>query len=286
MPTAAAPSQTHVIPVPYDLGRRDYRMGLGPAHLVKNALPADRKISLERVEVPESSFEIGTTFQTLRSISQSVQCAIQRQWFPLVLAGSCISSVGTLAGMGRKPVTVIWFDAHGDFNTPETTITGFLDGMALAAITGRCWRALTETVEGFERVWEQDVILIGGRDLDPVERELLEASEIAHLEVGPLGERLVEQALEKTLDRLKPDRIYLHIDLDVLDVEEATVNEYSSPGGLTVEMLLKCVRKVIATEAVVAAAITAYDPLCDADGKALRAASKVISELCAIAAST
>ena len=286
MPKRVSPSQTHVIAVPYDLGHKDFRMGLGPAHLLKNALPPRQKVSTEQVEVPAASSEIGTTFRTLGSISKAVENAVQRRWFPLVLAGSCISSVGTLAGLGRKPVTVIWFDAHGDFNTPETTTTGFLDGMALATATGRCWRNLTAMVEGFERVWEQDVILIGGRDLDPDERELLEGSEIVHLEVGPLGEDLVAQALAKNLDRLKPAHIYLHIDLDVLDVEEARVNEYSSPGGLTVEMLVKCIRKVVATGAVVAAAITAYDPGCDVDGKALRAASRVISELCAVTAST
>jgi len=61
---------------------------------------------------------------------------------------------------------VLWFDAHGDFNTPESTLGGFLDGMALAIATGRCWTGLAATVPGFTPVAEENVVLVGARDLD------------------------------------------------------------------------------------------------------------------------
>ena len=72
------------------------------------------------------------------------------QRFPVVLAGNCNSYVGTLAGLETDRAGVSWFDAHGDFNTPETTTTGFLDGMGLAMASGRCWKAMPETIAWFQ----------------------------------------------------------------------------------------------------------------------------------------
>ena len=89
--------------------------------------------------------------------------------------------VGTLGGLGTGPTGVRWFDAHGDFNTPESTLGGFLDGMALAIATGRCWIGLAATVPGFTPVAEENVVLVGARDLDPAEGELLRASRVQHL---------------------------------------------------------------------------------------------------------
>ena len=79
--------------------------------------------------------------------------------------------------MGEPP-SVLWLDAHGDYNTPETTTGGFLDGMALAMLTGRCWRAMTAQVPGFEPVAEKRVVMFGTRDLDSAGGELLRSSRI------------------------------------------------------------------------------------------------------------
>jgi arginase len=173
-------------------------------------------------------------------------------------------------------------DSHGDFNTPETTLSGFLDGMALAAATGRCWQNLTSSVAGFRPVCEENVILIGARDLDPEERKLLEGSAISWIQTATVRERGAKNALAHALEGLKADQIYLHIDLDVLDRSAANVNRFSSAGGLTVTELLQTVRVVAAARAVVAAAITAYDPSYDNDGKALRAGMELIKELSSI----
>jgi arginase len=275
---------SRLIQVPYDLGRRDFRMGLGPAHLIKHATDL-RDVATERIEIQEQPFEIGTTFEVLSSLSKKVKGAVELNHLPLVLAGSCISSVGTLAGLGHEPVAVVWLDAHGDFNTPDTSPTGFLDGMALAAVTGRCWRTLTATIDGFRRVPEEDVILIGARDLDPEEHNLLRSSKVSWIQTAALRENGVQRALTRVLDELKPKRIYLHIDLDVLDVSEARVNQYSSSGGLTFDELLDSIRLCAAAKSISAAAITAYDPSYDTDGRALRAGTAVVRELCGTIAS-
>jgi arginase family enzyme len=81
--------------------------------------------------------------------------------FPLVLAGNCNTAVGTLSGADPEGLGVVWFDAHGDFNTPETTTTGFIDGMGLAIAVGHCWKAMARGVSGFSPVLEENVV-IGG----------------------------------------------------------------------------------------------------------------------------
>ncbi len=265
-----------VIQVPYDSGRKNFRMGNG--HLVKHALADLGEISVETIEVEELTFEQGTTFRILRSLSDAVSRAVARGQFPLVLAGGCISSAGTLAGLGQQ-TGIVWLDAHGDFNTPDTTPSGFFDGMALATATGRCWRNLARTVPGFVAVSDENVALVGARALDQDEEMALQASGISTIAVATVREQGVRAALDKVLTRLPAKQLYLHIDLDVLDLGEARVNPFSCEGGLTVAELLEIVQMVASRKPLAAAAITAYDPSSDEDGRGLQAAALLVKEL-------
>jgi arginase len=257
-------------------------MGLGPARLAEVGVASIPGVSLRAVEVEERPFELGTTVRVLRSISEKVRLAAQDHCFPMLLAGGCISTVGALAGLNSDPSAMIWFDAHADFNTPETTVSGFIDGMALAVASGRCWRNLTASIPGFHPVPERNLVLIGARHFDPEERQALEGSEITCLDTLGSRSKGWEQALPAVLRKL-PERVYLHVDLDVLDRSEAVVNEYSSPGGLTLTELLQIIGLIAHERALVGAAITAYDPAVDGDGKAANAGVAVANELLAAA---
>ncbi len=252
-------------------------MGNGPAHL-NHALAGLRALSSELVTVEERPFELGTTFRILRAVSDKVRESVAGNRLPVLLAGGCMNSLASLAAIGSDATGLIWFDAHADFNTPETTPSGFIDGMALAAITGRCWRNLTASVPGFRPMPEQYVLLIGARDLDVDERASLDNSKVKWLSSESLRRNGIENSLRDALPDL-PQRVYLHLDLDVLDRAEACVNEYSSAGGLTVSELLHIIRFIGHNRAIVGAAITAYDPSVDHDSKALHAAVSVFKEL-------
>jgi len=275
--------ELQIIQVPYDSGHRNFRMGNGPAHIVNRGLKKLGQPAIHTEEVVVDDHvpqEVSTTFQVAHELAARVQQAVNQNRIPIVLAGNCMSSLGTLAGLD-SPVGVVWLDAHGDLNTPESTLSGFLDGMALATITGRCWSNLLSTFPGFEPVADRQVILLGARDFDPAERQLLEMSAITLVETPQLRQTSVESALQSTLERvchLTP-KIYLHIDLDVLDVSEACVNHYSSSGGLTVAELLRVVRFVCSHSSVAAAAITAYDPATDEGDRALNAAADIVALL-------
>jgi arginase len=125
-----------IIQVPYDSGFKRVRTGMGPIHFLQNSIDTILQNSGHSVNVTtvESSTafptEIGTTFDVNRSLAKHVLSAVNNNRFPVVLAGNCNSCVGTIAGLDSKQLGIIWFDAHGDFNTPETTTTGFLDEIA------------------------------------------------------------------------------------------------------------------------------------------------------------
>ena len=277
MPGARNFSGARILQIPYDSGRKNFRMGNGPAHIAKH-LGNWKAVSTETITVDERPFELGTSFRILRSVLDKVKHSVSADRLPILLAGGCLNSLGCLSAIGPDSTALIWFDAHADFNTPETTPSGFIDGMALAAIAGRCWRTLTATVPGFLPLPEKNVVLIGARDLDFQERIALLKSEITWLTAESIRRDGVEEALGQALPRL-PERVYFHIDLDVLDRAEACVNEYSSSGGLTVSELLDIIRFIGHNRGIVGASITAYDPSVDHDSQAVGAAVAAIKEL-------
>jgi arginase len=275
---------TTIIQVPYDSGHKDVRMGCGPARLLRerSELPDARDISTETVAIDEPfPLEVGTAFRLALVLSDKVRQVRELNRLPLVLAGNCMSSIGTLAGLGASPMGVIWLDAHGDFNTPETTASGFLDGMALATVTGRCWQGLTASVPGFHAIPEGNVVLVGARDLDPKERESIQGSSMQMIEPKRIRNGGIRGSTEAALSILRGrvGRVYLHVDLDVLDLEEACVNQFSSKGGLTLSELFQLVQVVRERFTVAAASITAYDPVYDCGQKAAKAGVALMKEL-------
>lgn len=182
-----------------------------------------------------------------------------------------------LHAAGGASAVACWFDAHADFNTPESTIGGFLDGMSVSMLTGGCWRQLTARVPGFRALPEANVILIGARDLDPLERARVEDSS---LRVLPSASALGE-TLGSALTAAGTREVYLHLDLDVLDPSEGRANVFAAPGGYTRGTLLEAIEVIQAAGVVGAAAITAYDPEFDVGGGigriALEAAERLVS---------
>ncbi|HEY2897999.1 MAG TPA: arginase family protein [Gemmatimonadaceae bacterium] len=272
--------------VPFDSGMRDTRMGRGPAHLLELGIAKQLEtLGLEvehRVVEPSPEVfptEIRLSLELQRAVAHQVSDALRRGSFPLVLSGNCNIAVGVLAGIrmarGSSPA-VCWFDAHADFNTPETTIGGFLDGMAVSMVTGHCWRALTAQVPGFAPVPESQVLMIGTRDVDPLERERLEASFIR------VGAAIAD--IEGEVDRITKaagvSEVYLHLDLDTLDASEGRANDYAVAGGLMRSDLFKAIDAIGSRATMRAASITAYDPACDAGERigriAIEAAMRIV----------
>lgn len=275
-----------LIQVPYDSGHCEARMGRGPGHLLDAGAAgvvggaAAGGVHVTRLDT-ELAFpaEIGVAFDLARKLSGDVARARRAGAFPLVLAGNCITALGTLAGLADVPRPgIVWLDAHGDVNTPETSPTGFLDGMGLAICTGRCWRTLASGVPGFAAVPDSAVLHAGARALDPAEAKVLRDGamlSVSGAEFRADGPAALAPALEMLAARV--DAVYLHLDMDVHDADILRANPYAEAGGPTPAQVRDAVDAIAKRMPVAAAALTAYAPECDSDGAVETAALDLLA---------
>lgn len=268
-----------IIQVPYDCGYKDTRQGLAPEYFLRNKLVQMLEDDGHQTEVTridaKSKFtlEVGTAFELNRLLSDEVNHAHTAGRFPLVLAGNCNSCLGNIAGISSAELGVVWFDAHGEFNTPETTPSGFLDGMPLATATGRCWKKLAKTIPGFAPVKESNVILVGARDLDGEEQRQLAQSAIHLIRSEGLADSAILKSIESALSSLRDhvSGIYLHIDMDAFEIGQGAANHYGATGGLSVELIEAAIALVKKHFGIKSATIASFDPACDTEGKFLEA---------------
>jgi arginase len=288
--------------VPYDSGHREWRMGRGPSYLLRHGVGSavralGHEVDAEYVEPegyhsanPPTPTEIATSFSLYREVAVRARAAHQAGALPVVLGGNCGVTLGAVAAAAATyeaaSIGVVWLDAHGDFNTPDTTTSGFLDGMTLAALTGRSWSRLAAGIPDFAPVPDANVVLVGVRDLDPAEEILLEESEVNVVRGPSLRGAGVQEALAPALDRLR-ERVrivHLHVDVDVLDADEARANAFAVRGGLTVSALADVMRLVRSRFELASLAFTSYDPAIDLDGAVPLAMSGALEALVSMAA--
>jgi arginase len=266
-------------------------MGKGPFCFIENGLVEtlkEKSYSIEEVVIESKeafTMEIGTSFELLTLVAGEVRNSLSNKAFPIILAGNCNTTVGAISGLPSQNPGLIWFDAHGDFNTPETTTSGFLDAMGLSLLTGKCWQEMVKTIPGFQPLPEEQVLLIGARDFDDMEYSRLESSEITHLKWDELRELGVDKAMNPHLHRLsrKVGRVYLHVDMDVHDANLAPANLYKPEGGLTPMEVRDAVRNIARQFHICGASVTAFDPDSDENNKGLHAGIELIKLICEIA---
>jgi arginase len=267
-------------------------MGAGPLALTR-AGAAERlrsrghDVDVQVVE-PSSSWraELQTTFELHRVIATAVAGTLAAGQVPIVLSGNCNATVGVLAGLGAgRRVGLVWLDAHGDFNTPEQDPSGFVDGHGLAMVVGRCWRAATLRLPGFAPLSEQDVLLIGARDLDEAQRRELRESELTWL---PPAQARAAPAVAEAVDTLagRVDAVHLHVDLDVYDPSIAPANSYAAPDGLSAADVRSIVQTVAGRLPIVSSTLAAYDPELDPAGRMLDTALDLLDLIASLVSPT
>jgi arginase len=242
-----------VIAWPYDAGLADVSMGLGASVLATDegfreglAAAGWQPRAVRVPPVDETLPEVARIFELARRLALHVAAARDRDAFALVLGGNCVSCLGTTAGVaGGKDLGVVW-------------------------------RALRETIPGFAVVDESRVVLAGTRALEPYQRDRLAASRV---QVVPGA--IVADARDAALDALRKqvERVYLHVDLDVLDTSVGRANAYAAPGGPGLDEVLAAIDATFRRFDVAAAAITAYDPRVDHSGTIGFAAGAIAADI-------
>jgi arginase len=269
-----------LIQLPYDSGRFGERMGRGPIALLDSGLTEHLRSVGNEVDVASVRLSEGLHTETNALVELQglavplIRDAIERQARPIILSGNCgTAALSAMAALDPRSTGIIWFDAHADFNTPETSPSGFLDGMGLAILTGRCWRRLAERFESFQPVLDSQVIQIGVREKDPPEVQLLQESGIKQIPTVALAE------LPEVLRQLGTNTVYVHVDLDVIDTSEGRANGWACGGGLSLNQLRDALELIGCRASIVAGAVTCYDPAVDADGRIGRAIPRIVELL-------
>lgn len=207
-------------------------------------------------------------------LHQAVADAVARTTRPLVLSGDCPTARAVVAGLQRRhrDLAVVWLDAHGDFNTPTITTSGYLGGMALAMLTGRTPGLFGDAL-GLRPVADASVVLADARDLDPAERDALAASQVRRVPADPA-------AITSALDGLGRTPVYLHLDVDVIDSSQLPGLRFPSGPGPSLSQIEDCLAAACATADVVAAYIAcAWLPDHVSDQATLEAITRLASAL-------
>ncbi|WP_022663617.1 arginase [Desulfospira joergensenii] len=245
------PRQISIIGVPMDFGQLLRGVDMGPSAVRYTGL-ADRLCQLGHsvrdrgdVRIPIRDPEpgqamahdryVGEITQICRAIYALGRKVMDQGDFPLFIGGDHSIAVGTVsAAAGDETVGLIWLDAHGDFNTPETSPSGNIHGMPLAALVGEGHEDLVNVGRPGAKVKPENIVLIGQRDLDPAEKKRLRSSGITVFTMRDIDEQGISAVANKTVMKFAHlKRIHLTVDMDALDPVEAPGVGTPVPGGIT-----------------------------------------------------
>lgn len=183
----------------------------------------------------------------------------------LIVGGDCSHLPGVLGGFAEAfgPVArtgLVWFDAHGDFNTPRTTPSGMLGGMPVAVSAGLCHGAWREGARQYAPLPTDRIVMVDVRNLDPEEERLIRATDVTIARVAPgfHGDTDLAPAIDALAARC--DRLYLHVDSDILDASLTPSHRTKEPAGPTVAQTLDAIGTVLATGKVAALGLLSVNP--------------------------
>ncbi len=259
-----------MIGVPLDLGANRRGVDMGPSAIrIAGITEKLKHIGHEvrdqgdlAITVPEVQTIIDPRLRYLpeitkaaTSLADSVSAALKHGSFPLVLGGDHSIAVGTIGGVARslrarnEKLGVIWIDAHADMNTHETSPSGNIHGMPFAAVLGKGCVELVQVGGDYPKLDAENAVLVGARNLDITEQELVRDSGISVFTMEDIDQRgicpIMTEAIR--LATQNTDALHVSLDMDAIDPQEAPGVGTSVRGGLTyreahtaMEMIAAC----------------------------------------------
>ncbi len=231
-------------------------------------LPAGHDLTAVVEELPEGDvwFRLAALYQP---VADTVATQARAGGVPAVVSGDCTTSLATVAGLQRAGIEagIVWFDAHGDVQTLETTTSGYVGGMPLRILVGYRPELIADALR-LRPVPEERVVLVDARDLDPPEAEYLAGAAITRADVAAL-----------TAADLPPGPLVLHLDLDVVDAADLPGLRYPVSPGPSLPDTLAAARRVLDTGRVAALdiACTWYPGQTDPDGRRAALLAELLS---------
>ncbi len=239
----------HLIGAPLDLGQSRRGVDMGPS-AIRYAGMAERLkrlghtiVDIGNVPVPirehlparEAPGYASEIFNVCTSLYNQGILSVNENAIPLFLGGDHSIAIGTVAAVSEKtPTGVIWIDAHGDFNIPETSPNGNIHGMPVSVLLGYGLQNLVDVGRSGPKLRSQDIVLLGTRDLDYDERTMLRSSGIRIFSMREIDERGIANVVRDAINNLSHlDNIHISLDMDALDPLVAPGVGTPSPGGLS-----------------------------------------------------
>jgi len=282
---ASAPP-IRIIGVPLDLGSGRRGVDMGPSAVRVAGLQA-RLAALGRdvedqgdvaVGIPETS-AVGSSklrfaeavLGTAAAVAQAVASTLGEGRLPLILGGDHSIAIGSVAGSTRhfaaagQRLGVVWLDAHGDLNTPETSPSGNIHGMSLAVLLGHGDRRLTELAGPAPKLDPRHMAIVGVRDLDAGERALAHRLGLTVFTMREIDELGVREVMRRAIDKAAADTAGIHVqlDMDVLDPSDAPGTGTPVRGGLSYREAHLAMELLSDSRAVRAADMVEINPILD-----------------------
>lgn len=248
--------KVELIGIPLDLGADRRGVDMGPSAIrIAGIAECLKRIGHELIDlgdipivVPEAQTIDDPKLKYLPQITKAVTelatwvaGACEQGLFPLVLGGDHSIAIGTISGVSaflkqkNQKLGVIWVDAHGDMNTPQTTPSGNIHGMPFAVILGTGCQELVNVAGHFQKVRPQDAVLVGVRNLDKKERKLIRESGITVFTMEEIDRRGICTVMEEALEKATAETDALHVSLDIDALDPQVTPGVGNPvrGGLT-----------------------------------------------------
>ncbi|MBB6731798.1 arginase [Cohnella zeiphila] len=216
------------------------------------------------------------------AVADRVSRAHDAGCFPLVVGGDHSVAIGSLAGMTRRrrDLGVVWIDAHGDLNTERTTPSGRAHGIPLAVALGQAEWKLSALPDAAP-IRPDRLVLVGTRDLDPGERELIRAEGIACLTMRDIDREGIEAVMERALAIAGrgSEGVHVSLDMDALDPIEAPGVGTPVPGGLSYREARMAMETLAASGRAVSMDLVEVNPRLDPSGRTARLAAELAAAL-------
>ena len=217
-----------------------------------------------------------------KALAAKVKATINAGCFPFIVGGDCSMLMGIIEGLRslNAKLGMVYMDAHGDFNTPETTPSGIIGGMDVAIVAGRGPEKLTAMFGHSPLLPEENIVLYGVRDLDPLEAEALAESKVRVYRREKIRTQGAENVAKEILRYLKPrcGHLYLHVDLDVLDESVCSAQGLPVPDGVSKGEFLSTFKALAKSGKLRGVTLAAFDAAKDFDGSQARTVVGLVSE--------
>jgi arginase len=223
--------------------------------------------------------------EAAEELARMVEAALEDGWLPLILGGDHSIAIGSVAGLASfyrkrdQKVGIIWLDAHTDINTPETSPSGNVHGMPLAALLGHGADELTR-VGGFApKVFPENAVVIGARSVDPGEREIIKALQIRVFTMTEVDERGMADVVDEAIKIASKNTAGFHVtmDMDFLDPSYAPGVGTPERGGATYRESHLAMEKMAASGGVLSVEVAEVNPLFDTANQTAHLAVELIA---------